>query len=239
MINVMPAPPMPFLPRAARAARGAGVVDVCRPRRGRRARPRAVPRCRHAAGRHAPGDALPDVPAGAGGPPDRHDPQRVLPGFGRSHAQLILDTLVKQLASPDVQMAIVNTRVLGGAISRVNPDATAYAHREWPLMVNVAAIVSDPRRSTRSVPGSRRWEPRCPMARRAPTATSSRTKDRTASTTSIRPRPTPDSPRSRPSGTPTTSSIAVTPFRRSVRPADQPTSTPSQLPGSRPHCRAT
>ncbi|HET6667755.1 MAG TPA: BBE domain-containing protein, partial [Intrasporangium sp.] len=33
----------------------------------------------------------------------------------------------------------------GGAISRVNPEATAYAHREWPLMVNVAAIVSDPK----------------------------------------------------------------------------------------------
>ena len=59
-------------------------------------------------------------------------------------AQLILDTLTKRLASPDLQMAIVNTRVLGGAISRVTPDATAYAHREWPLMVNVAAVVGDP-----------------------------------------------------------------------------------------------
>ena len=65
-------------------------------------------------------------------------------GFDQSDAQLILDTLTQQLASPDVQMAIVNTRVLGGAISRVSGEATAYAHREWPLMVNVAAIVGDP-----------------------------------------------------------------------------------------------
>ena len=34
-------------------------------------------------------------------------------------------------------------RVLGGAISRIAPDATAYAHRKSPIMVIVARVLED------------------------------------------------------------------------------------------------
>ncbi|EWT03338.1 FAD-linked oxidase [Intrasporangium oryzae NRRL B-24470] len=57
-------------------------------------------------------------------------------------ARLIVDTLTERMADPTVQMAAVQLRPLGGAISRVAADATAYAHRQWPVMLNTAAIVS-------------------------------------------------------------------------------------------------
>lgn len=57
-------------------------------------------------------------------------------------AQVIVDTLTAKFASPEVQLAVVQLRPLGGAIARVAPEATAYAHRERRLMVNTAAIVS-------------------------------------------------------------------------------------------------
>lgn len=147
MINVMPAPPMPFLPKEQHGQlvvlallTYAGPAEAAEP---------VLAPFRAVATPLA--DLLQEMPYPGMFQPEPEDFHPIATirngysrGFGRNHAQLILDTLTKQLASPDVQMAIVNTRVLGGAISRVNPDATAYAHREWPLMVNVAAIVSDP-----------------------------------------------------------------------------------------------
>jgi hypothetical protein len=62
--------------------------------------------------------------------------------FDRDDAQLIVDTLTSRLADPDVQAAVVQLRLLGGAIARVAPDATAYAHRDRRIMLNTAAIVS-------------------------------------------------------------------------------------------------
>lgn len=62
--------------------------------------------------------------------------------FDRDDAQVIVDTLTSRIADPEVQMAVVQLRPLGGAIARVAPEATAYAHRERALMVNTAAIVS-------------------------------------------------------------------------------------------------
>lgn len=61
--------------------------------------------------------------------------------FGVADAAHVLEVLEARAAHPDVQMAAVQLRPLGGAIARVATDATAYAHREWPLMFNVAAIV--------------------------------------------------------------------------------------------------
>jgi FAD/FMN-containing dehydrogenase len=54
----------------------------------------------------------------------------------RGAAAAILDHL-QQATAP---MAAVQLRVLGGAIARVPADATAYAHRERRIMVNVAAM---------------------------------------------------------------------------------------------------
>lgn len=46
-------------------------------------------------------------------------------------------------------MRVIQLRPLGGAIARVPDDATAYAHRSAPLMVNVAAFVTADDRAER------------------------------------------------------------------------------------------
>ena len=57
-------------------------------------------------------------------------------------AQLILDRIEEHLRTSNVQMAVAQLRVLGGAMARVPVDATAFAHRHSPIMVNVAAVVA-------------------------------------------------------------------------------------------------
>jgi FAD/FMN-containing dehydrogenase len=49
-------------------------------------------------------------------------------------------TIMSMLAASDSPMRVAQLRVLGGAIARVPADATAYAHRQRPIMVNVAAF---------------------------------------------------------------------------------------------------
>jgi FAD/FMN-containing dehydrogenase len=41
-------------------------------------------------------------------------------------------------------MAFTQVRVLGGAVARVPSDATAFAHRDKRIMVNVAVLVQSP-----------------------------------------------------------------------------------------------
>lgn len=55
-------------------------------------------------------------------------------------AALMLDYLGRSNA----QMAVTQIRVLGGAMARVPADATAFAHRNRRIMVNVAAIYGNP-----------------------------------------------------------------------------------------------
>jgi hypothetical protein len=52
--------------------------------------------------------------------------------------------ILERLRSSTAQMAAAQLRVLGGAVSRVPVDATAYAHRHSKIMVNVAALYSRP-----------------------------------------------------------------------------------------------
>ncbi|RYV52292.1 FAD-binding oxidoreductase [Pengzhenrongella frigida] len=49
-------------------------------------------------------------------------------------------TILDRLAASDATMRVTQLRVLGGAIARVAPAATAYAHRTSRIMVNVAAF---------------------------------------------------------------------------------------------------
>jgi FAD/FMN-containing dehydrogenase len=55
---------------------------------------------------------------------------------GKDEAALIIDELTRS----DATFSVVQLRELGGAVARVPADATAYAHRKAPIMVNVAAF---------------------------------------------------------------------------------------------------
>ncbi|MFN8597486.1 MAG: FAD-binding oxidoreductase [Anaerolineae bacterium] len=58
----------------------------------------------------------------------------------RSVAQTILDRLQASTAS----MAVTQLRALGGAMARIPIEATAFAHRQRRIMVNVAALYNQP-----------------------------------------------------------------------------------------------
>ena len=60
--------------------------------------------------------------------------------IGRPEAGTIID----HLAASTATMAVVQLRVLGGAMARVPVDATAFAHRTSRIMVTVAALFERP-----------------------------------------------------------------------------------------------
>ena len=53
-------------------------------------------------------------------------------------------TIIELLQASDAMMRVAQLRVLGGAVARVPADATAYAHRTSPIMVNIAAFYDGP-----------------------------------------------------------------------------------------------
>ena len=57
----------------------------------------------------------------------------------RPSAQAIME----HLEALDAPMRVAQLRVLGGAMARVRNDATAFAHRASPIMVNIAAFYDD------------------------------------------------------------------------------------------------
>jgi FAD/FMN-containing dehydrogenase len=52
--------------------------------------------------------------------------------------------MVEQLQASDAPLRVVQLRPLGGAMARVAPDATAFAHRNQRVMGNVAAFYAGP-----------------------------------------------------------------------------------------------
>jgi FAD binding domain/Major Facilitator Superfamily len=56
----------------------------------------------------------------------------------------VAQTVMKYLQDSDATMRVAQLRVLGGAMARVAPDATAFAHRGSRIMVNVAAFYEGP-----------------------------------------------------------------------------------------------
>jgi FAD/FMN-containing dehydrogenase len=49
-------------------------------------------------------------------------------------------TILDHLHASDAHVRVAQLRVLGGAMARVAPDATAFAHRQSRILVNVAAF---------------------------------------------------------------------------------------------------
>ena len=62
------------------------------------------------------------------------------------------ETIVEQLQVSKAMMAATQLRVLGGAAARVPVDATAYAHRQSRIMVNVAALFASPEQAPEHEP---------------------------------------------------------------------------------------
>jgi FAD/FMN-containing dehydrogenase len=137
--NVMPAPPMPFVPAEHHGklvvfalTAFAGAVDAAQ---------RALAPFRALATPIA--DAVGPMPYAKIFPPEE-------PGFHpiatvRTFFSDDLDLddaglMVERLAASTADMRVAQLRVLGGAVSRVARDATAYAHRDRRIMVNIAAL---------------------------------------------------------------------------------------------------
>jgi hypothetical protein len=61
----------------------------------------------------------------------------------------LAETILEQLAASDAPLRAVQLRALGGAMARVAPEATAFAHRQAPIMANVAAFYETPQTKPR------------------------------------------------------------------------------------------
>src|SRR5262245_11782934 len=139
--NVMPAPPLPFLPEAhhGQLTIFAFMCYAGDEEAGERAlapfRTLAAP----IADRVRPMRYPEMYPPGAGLFGDH--PKAVartmfLNTVNRDVAQRIVD----YLEASDAPARVATVRVLGGAVARVPVEATAYAHRQSPIMVNLAAF---------------------------------------------------------------------------------------------------
>jgi FAD/FMN-containing dehydrogenase len=53
------------------------------------------------------------------------------------------ETVMRYLEASDASLRAAQIRVLGGAMARVPVDATAFAHRRSPIMVNIAVFYTD------------------------------------------------------------------------------------------------
>ena len=136
--NIMPAPPMPFLPPEL-AGKLVILATVAYAGTGEAAE-RAVAPLRAVAAPLA--DMVHPMPYREIYPPE--DPNYHPLATSRTMfvdaidggAQLIIDRLQSSTAA----MSVAQIRVLGGAMAEVPDDATAFAHRTKPIMVNVAAV---------------------------------------------------------------------------------------------------
>lgn len=141
--NIMPAPPLPFLPKEMH---GKLVIFGMLAFAGDHASAeRALAPFRALATPIA--DMVKEQPYAAMYPPE--DPDMHPSAIGRtmfadgvdlSRATTILDWLSKS----DAALRVAQLRVLGGAAARVPDDATAYAHRSQPMLINVAAFYTGP-----------------------------------------------------------------------------------------------
>ena len=215
--NVMPCPPMPFLP-AELHGQVVILALMCHAGGGEDGEPAIAP----FRGLATPlADMLQETPyVGIYGPedPDYHPLAASKNLFVDAIDRVLAETILEHLAASDAPMRVAQLRVLGGAMARVPADATAFAHRQRPIMVNVASFYAgDEDRPKREAWVEAWW--RCSAATTAPpTSTSSTTRARSGCAMPIRRRPGSGSRRSRPATTrPTCSGATRTSRRRAAR----------------------
>jgi FAD/FMN-containing dehydrogenase len=143
MVNVMKAPPMPFIPEehhgrllvmvllayAGDLDQGDRLVDRLR---------KVAPPIADMARRMTYPEVFP--PEQEGFHPVAASQTMFAEGLDRSDAQ----SIIEHLEGSNASMAVAHLRALGGAMERVPIDATAFAHRTRPLLVNVAALYEAP-----------------------------------------------------------------------------------------------
>jgi FAD/FMN-containing dehydrogenase len=143
IVNVMPAPPLPFIPAELH---GKTVVMALMTWAGdAETGQRALAPFRTLA---TPIADLLEPMTYAGMFPEEEGPDNIgtnrtlfMDHVDEATARLMLDRIEAHMRDSDAQMAVAQLRVLGGAMARVPVDATAFAHRHGPIMVNVAAVV--------------------------------------------------------------------------------------------------
>ncbi len=140
--NVMPAPPMPFVPEEHHGK--LVVLAMMVHAAGGEAGEKAVAPFRALAEPIA--DMIRPMPYPEMYMPDEEGFHPIglvrnmfVDGIGRDAAEAIVD----HLGTSTAMMSVAQIRVLGGAVARVPADATAYAHRDRRIMVNVAALFED------------------------------------------------------------------------------------------------
>jgi FAD/FMN-containing dehydrogenase len=137
--NVMPAPPLPFLPKEVV---GQTVILAMLAFAGPdEAAARAIAPFRELAQPYA--DFVKPGPYTQMFPPENPDyrPTAAARNMFMDRIRIAeARTILETLGASDAPFRVAQIRVLGGAVSRVASDATAYAHRRAPIMVNLAAF---------------------------------------------------------------------------------------------------
>jgi hypothetical protein len=141
--SIMPAPPMPFVP-AEHHGELVVMAQLCY------AGPtedgeRTVAPFRSLATPIV--DMVRPIPYPEMYPPDQEDFHPTAVGrtmFVDSVDREAAETIIEALQASDAMMRVTQLRVLGGAIARVPPEATAFAHRGSRIMANVASFYDGP-----------------------------------------------------------------------------------------------
>jgi FAD/FMN-containing dehydrogenase len=141
--NVMPAPPMPFVPQEAHGKLSV-LMLVCYAGDAAAGEAALAP-FRALATPMA--DMVRPITYPEMFPPE--DPSHRPLATGRNLFMRTIDrpsaeTMIEYLTTSTAPMRVAQFRVLGGAIARVAPDATAYAHRDRRITVNVASFYEGP-----------------------------------------------------------------------------------------------
>ena len=137
--NVMPAPPMPFLPEEIHGR--LVILGMLAYAGSAEDGERAIAPFRALATPLA--DMVKPMPYPEMYPPaeeEYHPTAAALTMFIDRVDRVVADTVMQYLESSDASMRVAQLRVLGGAMARVPSDATAFAHRQSRIMVNVAAF---------------------------------------------------------------------------------------------------
>jgi FAD/FMN-containing dehydrogenase len=141
--NVMPVPPMPFLPEELHGR--LSILALMCFAGGAESGEKALAPFRAIATPLA--DMLRPMPYPEIYPPEQEDYHPIAASrtmFVDAVDDASAGAILEHLEASDSPMRAVQLRVLGGAMARVPNDATAFAHRDRRMMVNVAVFAADP-----------------------------------------------------------------------------------------------